>query len=51
MVVAREVRSGTGILLLGEGESLDVVKINALTHYYQIDPPNKEILVRFHSGI
>ena len=51
MLVAREVRSGTGILLLGVGESLDMVKIQALRRYNKIDPPKKGILVRFQSGI
>jgi response regulator RpfG family c-di-GMP phosphodiesterase len=51
MVVAREVRSGTGILLLGVGETLDLLKIQALRRYNLIDPPPKEILVRFQSNI
>jgi putative nucleotidyltransferase with HDIG domain len=46
MVVAREVRSGTGILLLGVGESLDLAKIQALRRYNLIDPPKRGILVR-----
>lgn len=51
MVVAREVRSGTGVLLLGVGELLDLVKIQALGRYTVIDPPKRGILVRFHSNI
>jgi response regulator RpfG family c-di-GMP phosphodiesterase len=51
MLVAREVRSGTGILLLGAGETLDLGQIQALRRYYLIDPPKKGILVRFHSAI
>lgn len=51
MVVARNVHSGTGILLLGAGESLDLVKIQALRRYNHIDPPKKGILVRFQSSI
>jgi response regulator RpfG family c-di-GMP phosphodiesterase len=47
MVVARDVHSGTGILLLGQGESLDLVKILALRRYYQIDPPKQGVLVQF----
>ena len=50
MAVAREVRSGTGILLLGVGENLDRGKITALRRYYQIDPPQKGILVRVHAN-
>jgi response regulator RpfG family c-di-GMP phosphodiesterase len=50
MVVAREVRSGTGLLLLGVGERLDVTQINVLRRYYQIDPPKKGILARVPSS-
>jgi putative nucleotidyltransferase with HDIG domain len=50
MVIAREVRSGTGLLLLGVGERLDPVNINALRRYYHIDPPKKGILVQVHSN-
>jgi len=51
MSVARDVHSGTGILLLGAGEILDLVKIQALRRYNLIDPPKKGILVRFQSNI
>jgi len=51
MLVAREERSGTGILLLGVGECLDMVKIQALRRYNKIDPPKKGILVRFQSNM
>ena len=46
MVVAREVRSGTGPLLLGVGERLDVKQVNVLRRYYEIDPPKKGLLVQ-----
>ena len=46
MVVAREVRSGTGLLLLGVGERLDVKQVNVLRRYYEIDPPKKGLLVQ-----
>jgi hypothetical protein len=46
MIVAREVRSGTGLLLLGSGEYLDDGKIQALKRYYSIDPPSGGIAVR-----
>jgi response regulator RpfG family c-di-GMP phosphodiesterase len=39
MIIAREVRSGTGLLLLGAGENLDAGKIHSLKRYYLIDPP------------
>jgi response regulator RpfG family c-di-GMP phosphodiesterase len=51
MIVVREVRSGTGILLLGKGETLDLSQIQALRRYNLIDPPKKGILVSFHSTI
>jgi response regulator RpfG family c-di-GMP phosphodiesterase len=51
MNIVREVRSGTGILLLGVGETLDITKIQALRRYNLIDPPKKGILVRFQSTI
>jgi len=46
MVIARDVRSGTGLLLLGVGERLDAKQVSVLRRYYQIDPPKKGILVR-----
>jgi response regulator RpfG family c-di-GMP phosphodiesterase len=45
MIVAHEVRSGTGLLLLGSGEYLDDGKIQALKRYYAIDPPSGGIAV------
>jgi response regulator RpfG family c-di-GMP phosphodiesterase len=50
MVIAREVRSGTGLLLLGEGERLDPVNIGALRRYCHIDPPKKGIQVQVHAN-
>jgi len=50
MVIAREMRTGTGILLLGKGERLDPVNIGALRRYYHIDPPKKGILVQVHAN-
>jgi response regulator RpfG family c-di-GMP phosphodiesterase len=50
MVIAREVRTGTGLLLLGVGECLDPVNIGALRRYCLIDPPEKGILVRVHAS-
>jgi hypothetical protein len=45
MIVAHEVRSGTGLLLLGSGEYLDEGKIPALKRFYAIDPPSGGIAV------
>jgi response regulator RpfG family c-di-GMP phosphodiesterase len=50
MLISREVRTGSGLLLLGEGECLDAVKIKALKRYYHIDPPKKGIFVLAPSG-
>jgi HD-GYP domain-containing protein (c-di-GMP phosphodiesterase class II) len=45
MIVAKEVRSGTGLLLLGEGECLDIGKIISLKRFYQLDPVHKLVSV------
>ena len=50
MLIAGDVRSGTGLLLLGTGERLDFTNISALRRYYNIDPPKKGILVRVQSN-
>jgi putative nucleotidyltransferase with HDIG domain len=50
MVIAREVRSGAGLLLLCAGECLDMVQIQALRHYHVIDPPQSPLLVRVNSS-
>lgn len=45
MRLARDVISGTGLLLLGRGEELDKARIAAITRYYRIDPPKHGIYV------
>jgi len=45
MVLARDVRSGTGLMLLSRGTSLDETQIFALQRYYQIDPFKKGVSV------
>lgn len=45
MVLARDLCSGTGILLLGKGSELDIEKIAALKRYYRIDPPKSGVFV------
>ena len=45
MVLARDLCSGTGILLLGRGAVLDIEKIAALKRYYRIDPPADGVFV------
>ena len=39
MIISRDLRSGTGLLLLGSGEALDKMNISALRRYLEIDPP------------
>ncbi len=45
MLVTRDVRSGTGLLLLAAGEKLDEWNIQALKRYYHLDPPEGGIVV------
>ncbi len=39
MIVSREVRSGTGILLFSEGAVLNAYRINLLLRHFTLDPP------------
>lgn len=45
MIVSRDVRSGTGLLLLSKGIRLDEKNIYALRRSYQIDPSKKGVFV------
>lgn len=45
MVVLRDVYSGTGVLLLKQGSTLNSESITALKRYYDIDPPEGPVLV------
>jgi len=45
MVISREIRSGSGILILAQGVILDKKIINAIQRYYEIDPPKTGIFV------
>ncbi len=45
MRLARDVISGTGLLLLGRGEELDEARIAAIKRYYRIDPPKHGVYV------
>jgi response regulator RpfG family c-di-GMP phosphodiesterase len=44
-ILAKDVVSGTGILLLGKGSVLDENSIRAISRYYMIDPPQKGIFI------
>ena len=46
MVLARDVLSGTGLLLLRRGVTLDEDRIASVKRYYQIDPPTHGIFVQ-----
>ncbi len=45
MVLSRDVRSGTGLLLLGKGIKLDRDKIEVLQRYYELDPSETGVFV------
>ncbi|RMG03189.1 MAG: response regulator [Nitrospirae bacterium] len=45
MVVARDVRSGTGLMLLRKGTTLDEKNIRALRRYAEIDPAKSGVFV------
>ncbi|WP_243370981.1 HD domain-containing phosphohydrolase [Geotalea sp. SG265] len=50
MVLAREVTSGTGLLLLNKGATLDAAKIHSLKRYYRLDPPAQGVFVFVPAG-
>jgi HD-GYP domain-containing protein (c-di-GMP phosphodiesterase class II) len=45
MVLSRDVKSGTGLLLLIKGVHLDRLAIEAIKRYYQIDPPPRGVFI------
>jgi len=46
LVLTRDVRSGTGILILARGHILDQTIVNAIQRYYQMDAPRAGIFVQ-----
>jgi len=46
MILSRDIRSGTGILVLARGNVLDQQFIKAIQRFYQIDAPRNGIYVR-----
>jgi len=48
MLLTRDVLSGTGLMLLNKGVTLDAVKIEAIQRYYQLDPPQRGIWALVH---
>jgi putative nucleotidyltransferase with HDIG domain len=45
MVVSRDVKSGTGILLLSKNIALNAMNIKAIKRYYTIDPPKRGVFI------
>jgi response regulator RpfG family c-di-GMP phosphodiesterase len=45
MMLSRDVKSGTGLLLLSKGVRLDGSAIEAIKRYYRIDPPPRGVFV------
>jgi len=45
MVLARNVYSGSGLLLLHEGSTLDATQADSVRRYYMLDPPKHGIFV------
>ncbi len=45
MVLSRDLRSGSGILILAQGVILDQKIITAIQRYYEIDPPKSGIFI------
>lgn len=45
MVLSRDVKSGTGLLLLAKGIVLDEKRIAGLRHYYRIDPARTGVFI------
>ena len=48
MILSRDVKSGTGLLLLTKGVGLNSISIEAIKRYYQIDPPPRGVYVWTH---
>ena len=45
MVISRDVRSGTGLLLMSKGVVLNTKKIDSLRRHYNLDPPKTGVFV------
>lgn len=46
MVVARDIKSGTGLILCSQGICLNAANIQTIQRYYSIDPPSQGVFVR-----
>lgn len=45
MIISRDVRSGTGLLLISRGVTLNPRKIDSLRRHYRLDPPRTGVYV------
>jgi HD-GYP domain-containing protein (c-di-GMP phosphodiesterase class II) len=45
MVISRDVKSGTGLLLISKGVTLNPRKIDSLRRHYKLDPPRTGVYV------
>lgn len=48
MLLTRDVISGTGLLLLNKGITLDATQIQSIKRYYELDPPSHGIFALVH---
>lgn len=48
MILTKDLISGTGMMLLNKGVTLDNVKIEAIQRYYQLDPPLHGVFALVH---
>jgi len=48
MILTKDLISGTGMMLLNKGVTLDTVKVEAIQRYYQLDPPLHGVFALVH---
>ena len=48
MILTKDLISGTGMMLLNKGVTLDNVKVEAIQRYYQLDPPLHGVFALVH---
>lgn len=48
MILTKDVYSGTGLLLLNRGVTLDEVQVESIQRYYQLDPPLRGVFALVH---
>ncbi len=45
MILSRDLKSGTGMLLITKGTILDEKRIESIKRYYRLDPPSTGVFV------